>query len=60
LYDGETLVDAVQVGEGTASFGEGLPVLMMDDATVVFRVANVDTNDNLEDFKIGFVGTPGT
>ena len=57
-YDGE-LMDAVQLGKGSVDRGEGSPIISLDDRPVYFRVANIDTDNNAEDFAASYRATPG-
>ncbi|MCP4675965.1 MAG: hypothetical protein GY854_10760 [Deltaproteobacteria bacterium] len=59
LLENGTLVDAVQVGWGSDSFGEGIPVPNEEHLPILSRALGIDTNDNSDDFIGGWIGTPG-
>jgi hypothetical protein len=59
LLESGVVVDAVQVGSSSVSFGEGASLVDIEDYPVYFRAGGIDTNDNRGDFIGGWVGTPG-
>jgi len=59
LFYAQELLDAVQVGRGTVSYGEGNSVITNTSAKTFFRIANIDTNDNASDFAATYIRTPG-
>ena len=59
LYYKGRRTDAVQLGKGEVSIGEGSPLFLTDSRTVFLRIADVDTDDNAFDFLATFLGTPG-
>jgi hypothetical protein len=53
------IMDAVQIGEGSVNRGEGQPYISSDDRPTFFRIANIDTNDNSQDFAATYFSSPG-
>jgi hypothetical protein len=60
LSAGGQVLDAVQVGTGAFSYGEGDPLPDDESVPVFTRLLGVDTDDNANDFSGGWVGTPGS
>jgi hypothetical protein len=57
LLDEGVLVDAIEIG-GDGDYGEGNP-LVQEPGACYQRIGGVDSNDNLYDFRTGWVSTPG-